>query len=647
MKKLILLCFISCLPLALYADGYKYFVHDNIQYAYLPDWKTDENGKKYRTVRVAHFKKDGVYYKGDLVIPASFTKGGTEYRVDGIISQAFWGSSELTSITVLSPIFHIGHGVFGDHRKLEKIVFEDAPTGSADWNSEINCKVFLKNGTRYISRSSMKHLEGHVVREEIDTRRLGDYDQKYAYSVIDTLHIKSKGEIAIVHSNKSSAGRVNTLIIDEITEQRPFSFKRDTTVVYYLNVDNVVLGSGVTKLYDNMLIGDIKSITVQGTVMEVSPLAFRNISHLERYDVGDNQNVLAAIEYSKGAELERLGEVEKAVPHLRKASELGVGLATELLARHEKDAKVWKEKMTESFNQGNNRISPQLQAMEYCDKLRELYPSIAAQAKSLTCDTTQSENIQAMCYAIGIYFTYMDRQDSKTALRYKLPGYEDIRNKGLDMLVYFLVSKELTKKRRAKFYVEKEDNLQVYRWLGKERDDEIAAINFATEYSNNYSKQSAPEFQPFFAMAKEKLTAMRKEIWERSEKEHQKVIEHNDKYYAAVAALRSPFSSSSSIDPNTVSIPSYEDGYGNNGLWRSNGGPMERKEIRFSDGLKMTICRQYKSGLGMVYWPVVYGIDLLERGWKTEEDAAAAGYVCRKYNKIRSVGRYSSMIFND
>lgn len=101
-------------------------------------------------------------------------------------------------------------------------------------------------------------------------------------------------------------------------------------------------------------------------------------------------------------------------------------------------------------------------------------------------------------------------------------------------------------------------------------------------------------------------------------------------------------SGSSSIDPNTVSIPSYEDGYGSNGRWQSAGGPMEKKEIRFSNGWKMTLYRIYKSGKGMVYWPIEHGIEMTERGWKTEADAAAAGYVCRKYSKIRSVGRYST-----
>ena len=100
---------------------------------------------------------------------------------------------------------------------------------------------------------------------------------------------------------------------------------------------------------------------------------------------------------------------------------------------------------------------------------------------------------------------------------------------------------------------------------------------------------------------------------------------------------------SSSIDPNSVSIPRYEnDNYGDEGIWHSNGDPTQRKVIKFSTGERITLYRRPDSTRGWIYYPIEYGIDLLGPGWKTEEDAAAAGYVSRKYSKIRTVGRYYS-----
>lgn len=100
---------------------------------------------------------------------------------------------------------------------------------------------------------------------------------------------------------------------------------------------------------------------------------------------------------------------------------------------------------------------------------------------------------------------------------------------------------------------------------------------------------------------------------------------------------------SSSINPNTVSIPSYEaDNYGNNGFWHSDGDPTQKKVIKFSTGEKIILYRRPDSTRGWIYYPIENGIDLLGPGWKTEEDAAAAGYVIRKYSEIRTIGRYFS-----
>lgn len=61
LKKLAML--LACLPLTMMADGYKYFVHDGIQYATTKDWHTDSKGNKYRIALVAPFRKDDVFYK--------------------------------------------------------------------------------------------------------------------------------------------------------------------------------------------------------------------------------------------------------------------------------------------------------------------------------------------------------------------------------------------------------------------------------------------------------------------------------------------------------------------------------------------------------------------------------------------------------
>lgn len=128
---------------------------------------------------------------------------------------------------------------------------------------------------------------------------------------------------------------------------------------------------------------------------------------------------------------------------------------------------------------------------------------------------------------------------------------------------------------------------------------------------------------------------------------HQQVLplltKNEQKYNDKKLKVEPSSGGSSSINPNTVSIPSYKaDNYGNNGFWHSNGDPTQKKVIKFSTGEKITLYRRPDSTRGWIYYPIEYGIDLLGPGWKTEEDAAAAGYVSRKYSKIRTIGRYTS-----
>lgn len=312
LKKLAML--LACLPLTMMADGYKYFVHDGIQYATTKDWHTDSKGNKYRIALVAPFRKDDVFYKGDLVIPSSFVNGGKEYRVEGFIDHAFWGSNDLTSLTLPASIESVGH-VFGTHRKLEKIIVEDLPNKlylKEDDISERFEGIFVKNCSRYVSEYGMLFLKGPVVKAEIDTRfqnRGRDLSRyHFLHSEIDTLHLKCKGMVIIAGTSNPAYGKVKTLVIDEITEQKSSGYHINTKAVYQLNVEHLVLGPGVTKIYDDMVTAPIKSITVQGTVKSVSNKAFPDLSNLQTYDVGDNQDVTAMLEYRLGAEFEKRRE---------------------------------------------------------------------------------------------------------------------------------------------------------------------------------------------------------------------------------------------------------------------------------------------------------------------------------------------------
>ena len=71
-------------------------------------------------------------YSGDIVVPATETVNGATYRVTYIGSEAFYGCSNLTSVTLPVNIVNIGYHAFAECPLLEVI---DLPEGMVQINS--------------------------------------------------------------------------------------------------------------------------------------------------------------------------------------------------------------------------------------------------------------------------------------------------------------------------------------------------------------------------------------------------------------------------------------------------------------------------------------------------------------------------------
>ena len=67
-------------------------------------------------------------YSGDVVIPSSVTYGDVEYSVTGIRGNAFWRSSELTSVTIPSSVTSIGRCAFTQCTELTYISIPNSVT---------------------------------------------------------------------------------------------------------------------------------------------------------------------------------------------------------------------------------------------------------------------------------------------------------------------------------------------------------------------------------------------------------------------------------------------------------------------------------------------------------------------------------------
>ena len=89
-----------------------------------------------KTVAVTYESFSGGDYSGDVVIPATVTHNGTEYRVTTIDDYAFYKCTGLTEITIPNSVTSIGYEAFSDCTDLKAVYISDV----AAW-----CKIAFHN----------------------------------------------------------------------------------------------------------------------------------------------------------------------------------------------------------------------------------------------------------------------------------------------------------------------------------------------------------------------------------------------------------------------------------------------------------------------------------------------------------------------
>ena len=100
------------------------FQHDGIFYKFNYDRFT----VSVTNDGISSYKPEHVKYRGDVVIPATFTYEGTEYTVTGIDEAAFESCDSMTSITLPSTLKRIDRAAFFNCKQLTSIVIPDGVT---------------------------------------------------------------------------------------------------------------------------------------------------------------------------------------------------------------------------------------------------------------------------------------------------------------------------------------------------------------------------------------------------------------------------------------------------------------------------------------------------------------------------------------
>ena len=92
-------------------------------------------------------------YKGDIVIPESFTYDGEQYTVTAIAASAFSGCKNVTSVSIPASVTSIGDNAFSGCEKLSAITLPaklETIGKQAFYSSPSNCNAIVQNATNLL-----------------------------------------------------------------------------------------------------------------------------------------------------------------------------------------------------------------------------------------------------------------------------------------------------------------------------------------------------------------------------------------------------------------------------------------------------------------------------------------------------------------
>ncbi len=642
LRKLAMLLLLACLPLTMMADDFKYIVHDGVQYQVYKKIVKERDGKEYYWANVVDFKKKGMHYEGDVVIPESFVIKDRLYRVDEVLGDGFSDSPNLTSVTVAArPSISINSSHFRRCPRLKRVTLAKAPRRinfDVVYRKEVSPDfegIFIQDRDDFTYAKSLRNIKAKSLRVYFDTSGKssgGNEKHKFFGTSVDTLFLYSSGRVSIQPSDEGA--RVNTLIVEEVEPH----FDDWSVQVVNINAKHLVIGEKMKKIYDNMYKGNLDSLTIKGDIRDVSNGSFLNMSNIAYYDVGNNKELASMIEYSMYVDRNRRGLKEEAMIHLRKASELGNEEGSRQLALYQSNVADWEKMMSKSAQQGSSDARATLQAMEYCKRLREIYPSIAALAKAGKMDTTLMKEVRMMSEYNGISLNNQDHRKTNNTMKYSIPGYEDVYNKARDMLAYFFMCQELTRKYRDHYYGKTVSGSRYLYYLGEEYSTDRNAIANAHHFASRYSTIASQDFRPFFVNAAKQLTA-KKEKFDAQNKEELLIVEqHNNE----VDQLKreEALEHKRQTDPDYMPVPA---------ISRVERGPHGRffdtdrnyddyDFYHFADGTKVEVHHRHRDGGLLLGLDFFYFEGFNNWEYNSAENAAKAGWIWKKHMKIRTIG---------
>ena len=254
-------------------------------------------------------KSDRNKYSGEIVIPETVIHNGLTYNVVGIFTCAFYGCTDLTSITIPNSVTSIGSATFYGCTGLTSVTIPNSVT-SIDYQAFSYCSgltsIEIPNSVTSIGQAAFSGCTGltSVVFNAKKCTSCGSYDYPAFPSTITTLTIGNEVETIPEYTFRKCTG-LTSVHINDLAAWCGISFAspNDNPLRYakhlYLNgeeigeeITKLVIPESVTSICGAAFYGrtGLTSVSIPNSVTSINDYAFSGCTGLKKLKIFDGEN---------------------------------------------------------------------------------------------------------------------------------------------------------------------------------------------------------------------------------------------------------------------------------------------------------------------------------------------------------------------
>ena len=235
---------------------------------------TDEaNNKVSVTYRGSYDYTYSDEYSGAVTIPSSVTYNGKTYSVTSIGDNAFWGCTNLTSITIPNSITSIGSWAFETCQSLTSITIPNSVTSigeAAFWNCSSLASITIPNSVTSIGQYTFNDCYGLTSFEIPNSVTSIGNSAFNSCSGLTSIEIPNSVTSIGERAFSDCSGLTSVVIPNSVTSIESYAFYECSSLT------SITIPNSVTSIGESAFEGcsSITSITIPNSVTSIGSNAF-------------------------------------------------------------------------------------------------------------------------------------------------------------------------------------------------------------------------------------------------------------------------------------------------------------------------------------------------------------------------------------